>query len=155
MCVCLLSLKWLFLAAILGFSEESHKKNCFLNMNHLQPLQRILQTTDLLGFGGDISWYRKNSRASQCSRAFGHMAHARWCRINGTRLLTRERLLKWRSCSSGADVPQHSRFNLFCHIRNVHISVKTNHTFVASTTLSGITGEISSGYVYWFAYLAH
>lgn len=28
-------------------------------MNHLLPLQRILQTTDPLGFGGDILWYKK------------------------------------------------------------------------------------------------
>lgn len=28
-------------------------------MNHLQPLQGILQTTDMLGVGGEVLWYKK------------------------------------------------------------------------------------------------
>lgn len=63
------------------------------------------------------------------------MAHARWCRINETSLLTRERLLYQ------VGLLYLNMVDLVCTISNVCISDTMNHIYVSSTNFSRIIKE--------------
>lgn len=73
------------------------------------------------------------------------MVCARWCGINKTGQLIRERLSELESRTGRAAIPQHGRWSLFRKIRNVHISVKMNIICICSPPLSGITEETITG----------
>lgn len=136
MCMCLLHEWLIFVRDLWIFRRISHKEQ-FLNMNHLQSLQRILQTRDLLGVGGEVLWYKKISELLMLVEYLDT-----W--LNETRLLTRERLLYQ------VELLYLNMVDLVCTISNVCISVTVNHVCTFNQSFKDY--KRNSGYVNWSAF---